>query len=75
MASYCHPREHSGARSIRKRAGQSACRRKCANSFQFEVYGTRLISVAVMLSEAKHLWFVRCRVALRMIRASSLRSE
>jgi hypothetical protein len=28
-----------------------------------------------MLSEAKHLWFVRCRVALRMIRASSLRSE
>ena len=36
MASYCHPREHSGVRSMRKPAGQSACRRKYANSFRFE---------------------------------------
>ena len=36
MASYCHPREHSGARSMRKPAGQSESRRKCASSFRFE---------------------------------------
>ena len=36
MASYCQRLGRSGVRSMRKPAGQSACRRKCASSFRFE---------------------------------------
>jgi hypothetical protein len=36
MASYCQPRGHSGVRSMRKPAGQSACRPRCASSFRFK---------------------------------------
>jgi len=65
MASYCHPREHSGVPSMRKLAGQSACPLRCAGSFRFEVYQTRSINDAVMFerSETSLFWVVARRLA------------
>ena len=36
MASYCQPRGHSGVRSMRKPAGQSACRSEVREQFSVE---------------------------------------
>jgi len=55
---------HSGVLSMRKRAGQPACRSRCASSFRFEVIKPRPINDAVMFerSETSLFWVVARRL-------------